>query len=115
MEYIERLTMQCLSNFRSDGNKIRYLQGAFIGYELVDSPIRNIVINRYKLNAFITALHEILQLSIYLKSTHPQASWTIITEYAEEEEAAALFTKYGRHPRDARKHRSGYPFSVRFY
>lgn len=63
--------------------------------------------HRYKLNAFVTALHERFQLSNEVRTNcHPIAT-TLKTDVDEDTAAAVFFQKYGRHPRHVRKHDFG--------
>ena len=106
VEYIERLAPQCPPGFRSNENKIRFLRSAVLGYEWALAPIRNIVTHRYKFNAFVTALHESLQLSNELKSARSPEFASRFTNMDEEEAAMVFFQRYGRHPRDVSKYGS---------
>ncbi len=80
VEHIERLVPQCPPGFRSNENKIRFLRKAVLGFDWALVPIRNIVSHRYKFNAFVTALHESLQLATELKGANATAFQTRVAE-----------------------------------
>lgn len=62
VEQIERLTPQCSVGFRSDENKKLLLRGAVVSYDWVHNPWQSMTSNGYDFKAFVTALHESIQL-----------------------------------------------------
>ena len=82
--------------FRSDENKIRFLQEPVISCEWALAPIRNIISHHYKFHSFVTALHVSLELSNELKEACPHSFADCITELKDE--APEIFShRYGRH------------------
>eukprot|EP00171_Calliarthron_tuberculosum_P023123 IDg23123t1 len=80
VEKIHRLTPQCPASFRADENKTRFLHSALINHNWALAPIRNIVTHRYKFNAFVTALHESLQLNVELKNRSSPSSTHLVQD-----------------------------------
>eukprot|EP00171_Calliarthron_tuberculosum_P023610 IDg23610t1 len=103
VEKIHRLTPQCPAGFRADENKLRFLRSAVISHDWALAPIRNIVTHRYKFNAFVTALHESLQLNVELKNRSSPSS-TLLVEDHDDEFYGTHFQQYGRNPHDVRKY-----------
>ncbi len=68
----------------------RFPRKAVLGFDWALAPIRNIVSHRYKLNAFVTALHESLQLATELKGANATAFQTRVAEPDAEKTADTL-------------------------
>lgn len=113
IERILRLTPQSPEGFRYDENKTRYLQSAVINHDWALAPIRNIVTLGYKLNSFVTALQENLQLSEELK-TMSTSSTTLMIGAEDQDNFGTNCQQYRRNPRDARKHEPSGGFSRGF-
>ena len=56
--------------------------------------------HRYKFNAFVTALHESLQISDELKIARNSEFSTSYVDIDDENAETVLFQGYGRHTRD---------------
>lgn len=60
---LKKITPQCLQKFRSETQKIRHLCSAVFDYHWSGTPLSNIVLLKYSINQFVTALHTKVNLN----------------------------------------------------
>ena len=94
---VHKLTPQCPQQFRFEANKISFLRKAVLGFTWAKDPIKNIVTSKFSFNAFVTALHESLQLE-----EEEAAERTVIEDNTVNPKT--YYQRYGRHPKYVRKH-----------
>eukprot|EP00171_Calliarthron_tuberculosum_P004009 IDg4009t1 len=102
VEHIECLTPQCPLGFRGDSNKVKFLRSAVLKFPWARVPISNVVSQGYKFNAFVTALHESLQLDDEIGDSH-RASTSIRVAESFDADDDVYFQRYGRNPKYVRR------------
>lgn len=89
VDRINVLTPQCPPNFRSDGNKVRFLRNSVLRQEWAQPAISQITTSRFNYNGLVTALREQLQLSEEKKELSGPSD--------------TFYQQYGRNPKTLRQ------------